>query len=170
MKKLESVHVSASANGDSVGPLDLYQLTPEEVALLEARKQPTGRWKPKKNEKCYYVNEAGLVQAYQWLSLECDEWMYSQRRLFQTPQQAQSHLAYLNALAELRDSSDYVPAWDGVTPNFFVKFNHTTNRLVGDCASFHDCGAAVYYPTAELMEQAIKEHEAAWKTYFGVQE
>jgi len=93
-----------------------------------------------------------------------------QQNVHQTTKEAQSHLAYLNALAELRDSSDYVPVWDGETQNFYVCYDTDDKMLVDTSTRCFIIGQLVWYATKEAAEQAIKEHEAAFKTYFGVQE
>lgn len=153
-----------------------YELDDELVTKLtkvvEESNKPTGRWKPKGGDKYWHITDYGEPNSLLWGDYEADEidrWLYSQRNVFRTEEEAKAHKAYLEAVAELKDSSEFVPDWGNYRQRkWFVKYDHKYDYLNIAPWIWYNYGSLVYFATEADAQKSIKEHESAWLRYFGV--
>lgn len=154
--------IELKINGNAV-KLDEAQ----EKVLLGYLKPEGGRWKPEQYNKYWTVWINGSVTDEGWADCPTDKWAYSQRNVFKTKEEAEAHKRYLEAVARLRDSSDFLPDWNDSRQEKYC-INLSNRSLMADSFFTRNCGFIVYYPTLEAAEQSIKDHKEDWLTFFGV--
>lgn len=133
-------------------------------------RETAGRWKPASDQTYFHLDEAGHVEEYRWNGDGVDRWLYATQNVFRTSEEAVAHKRYLEAVARLRDSSDFVPEWtDRNTPKYYVFYDHSDKKLCPTGWGDRDYGAIAYYPTFGAARQSIKDHKEDWLTYFQVE-
>lgn len=77
-----------------------YELTDEEVKMLQGKS--SGLWIPESYQEYFYIDGYGDVCASTWNDTQSDKFLLSQGNCFRTEEEANKHLAYLNALGRVR--------------------------------------------------------------------
>lgn len=155
--------IELKINGNAV-KLDEEQ----EKVLLGYLKPKSKRWKPEDGNRYFSVFN-GDLGGYFWAGDSIDNWCYSQRNVFKTHEEAAAHKRYLEAVARLRDSSDFVPKAedDYYVVRYSIKNHRLEETVIYGSYLYSDL---VKYKTEELAEQSIKENKEDWLLYFGVKD
>ena len=125
---------------------------------------------PKPGDICYCVDNAGNILS--WIhAAEEEKAEVAMGNCFRTRQEAEAYRQWLKAVAELRRSSDFKPDWNNAgEEKCHVYYDHSNKQLSASNKFYFQWGTIVYYRTWEEFERSIKDHKAAWLTYFGVRE
>ena len=161
-------------NNTQVTKEELQRIIKENPELLEENtellEEKNGRWKPEDGDRYWLVNTLGTVNNSFWGNDKYDQWRYLQRNVFETEEEAQEHLDYLNALAVIRDDAgDFEPDWDddeqekwyGYFSTIFKKFDvRTVNSAV--------CIGVIHFPSKKSIQHSQKVHRKEWEIVLGV--
>lgn len=125
---------------------------------------------PKPGDICYCVDNAGNILSWTHAA-EDKKAEVAMGNCLRTEQEAEAYKKWLKAVAELRCSSDFKPDWkDRGQDKYYVNYCEKYKELSTTFSNTWDNGTPVYYETKEDAKQSIKDHKAAWLTYFGVRE
>lgn len=123
---------------------------------LELEKEKPKRWRAGIGETYYLVSGDGYIGRYYESGDEDDDWHYSQRNYFQTEEEAKKYKKYLECVAKIKDSSDFLPDWRNASQKkYCIGYDHDLGKL--DFSSWYDTqtNAIVNYETKLQVQQAM---------------
>ncbi len=129
------------------------------------------RWKPEMHQVYCYVNSDGYVYGTTWTDDYFDNGRFEIGNCFQTKEEAEQVVEYLNALAIVRGdaTSKFVKSGD----NWYVYYDTNLNSLmISISCSMLDNGifGLPYFATRKDAQKSIELHKNEWLTIFGVEE
>lgn len=128
-------------------------------------------YKPSIGDTYYYVMSDGDTSSDTYDACLTDDDRILTGNCFKTVEEAEAYQKWLKAVAELRRSSDFKPDWNNAgEEKCHVYYDHSNKQLSASNKFYFQVGAIVYFRTWEEAKQSIKDHKAAWLTYFGVRE
>lgn len=140
---------------------------------LEEIKEPIDSiyWKPKQDEKIWYLDENGDTN----FTYFDEDNLYHLRRIefgntYRTSQECEKARERKLAEVRLRQTSTFEPDFKLGCGGYAIYYDHVLHQLRAHSLSTIDCGEIVRYETYEKAEKSIKENEQDWKIYFGVEE
>lgn len=123
---------------------------------LELEKEKPKRWRAGIGETYYLVSGDGYIGRYYESGDEDDDWHYSQRNYFQTEEEAKKYKKYLECVAKIKDSSDFIPDWENdKQEKHFVNYLNDSKELTTLCVCNMQGGEIVYYETKEDTYRAM---------------
>lgn len=128
-------------------------------------------WKPKQNEKIWYLDENGDTN---FTYFDKDN-PYHLRRIefgnaYCTSEECEKARSRKFAEARLRQTSTFEPDFENGKGGWIVGYDHCLKELTYDSIDCTDYGEPVRYETEEDALKSIKENERDWKIYFGIEE
>lgn len=139
---------------------------------FEEMEEPTdsAHWKPKIDEKYFYINEYGDVEREIWDNDDADNRLMAMGLVYRTEEECEEARDRRLAEVRLRQTSDFKPDFENENGGWVVCYYHGSKEL--DCIKTYSCdsGEPVRYETIKDAEKSIKENERDWKIYFGIKE
>lgn len=147
-----------------------YEELGEEIKRLESRK----RWRAEKEEKYYFVDEAGEVNGIYEDNDETDSFYYKTRNYFKTEEEAQKHADQIHTYYDLMDLAEELNNgkeidWSNCIQNkYYIYFNVSVKELKTDYINYSRYIGQIYCLDEDFLEKA-KERigEARLKGLFG---
>lgn len=140
---------------------------------FEEIKRPTDsiRWKPKHDEKIWYLDENGDTH---FTYFDKDN-PYHLRRIefgntYRTSGECEKARERKLAKVRLQRTSTFEPDFKDDKAGWAIYYNHRRQELWCDETLWYDAGEPVRYETEEEAERSIKENRDDWLTYFGIEE
>ena len=132
--------------------------------------KPT-RWKPEMDEEYYRLGSDGSVMNDEWVGLSIDSDRFDIGNCFQTEEEAEEVVEYLEALAVVR--GDATTKFVKGERNWFVFYNVTADYLDFGY-DYSDIRNGVFglplFATEEDAQRSIELHKNEWLTIFGAKE
>lgn len=133
--------------------------------------EESGRWKPKSNEKYYFIDGSGKVSVEPWLNDELDEFRYSMGECFKTEKAAEAWRGYRIAMATVsRDEGVLTPEKvnELITNEDLAYYVGRGNgeTLCGCVMSFEDSWVPVdviLFDSEEHVDRSLCKHPDEWK-------
>lgn len=123
----------------------------------------------KYGDKYWIISSGGEVISSTWLDDSDDRKRTDFGNVYTDREWAQSHLDWLEAVAEIKRSSDFVPDWESHGQSkYFVFYDHQNGKLCVEYFDYYQNQSIVHYATRLEAEQAITAHRDAYLTYFGI--
>lgn len=140
---------------------------------FEEIKRPTDsiRWKPKHDEKIWYLDENGDTH---FTYFDEDDPYHIRRVEFGNTYRTSGECeqARERRLAEIRlcRTSTFEPDFKDDKAGWAIYYNHRRQELWCGETLWYDAGEPVRYETEEEAKKSIEENQEDWLTYFGVEE
>lgn len=127
-------------------------------------------WKPKFDEKYYFLGNTGKVCVEPWLDDELDEYRYSMGECFKTEKAAEAWRGYRIARATVsRDEGVLTP--ERIRDDYLGEFVHyIVFDLDGQlktswtCLDDYATPGTIYFDTMQHAEDSLNKHPDEWKT------
>lgn len=144
------------------------------MALIEKANKPQSKaWKPKEDEKYWFVMGDGKIVWQIWFENTWDLNYWKIGNCFRTKEEAEFYREKLFVTAELQrfaDENNGELKWDGVTKYYF-SYDYDEKKLMCDCSYFCQ-NSSIYFSSYEIAQRAIETigEERIKKYYLGVTE
>lgn len=134
---------------------------------LEIEKAKPVRWRAEDSKEYWYIDAEGDAIT----STECghsfDDWRYSQRNYFKTAEEAKKYKKYLECVAKIKDSSDFIPDWEnGRQEKHFIGYLNNSKKLTKLSVGSTQGGEIVYYETPEDTDRAREQLKDEYEYVF----
>lgn len=138
---------------------------------FEEIKEPTDsiHWKPKIDEKYFYINEYGDVEYETWDDDDVDNRLMAMGLVYRTEEECEEARDRRLAEVRLQRTSDFKPDWKNEKYGYSIFYGPRSKKLFVTIRTI-DGGEIVRYATQKEAEKSIKEHKADWLKYFGIKE
>lgn len=126
----------------------------------------SGWWKPKPDEKYYFLGSIGEIGAIPWYNDKLDKYRYSVGNMFKTDGAAERYRDYLKAIATVRqDEGVLTPEKVRETLNQDgTVYTVGTNATALSVKHFYNASAgAVYFDTVYHANTSIGNHLDEWR-------
>lgn len=127
----------------------------------------SGWWKPKFNDKYYFLGGTIKVRVQGWLGDEFDEYRYSVGNVFKTKESAERYRDYLKAIATVRQDEG-VLAPDDVRKTLArdgTVYTIGINSTMLSVEHFYNTSAgAIYFDTGYNAKTSCDKHQDEWRT------
>lgn len=132
----------------------------------------SGWWKPKSDEKYYFLSNVGDIIDEPWLGGMVDESRYSVGNCFKTEEAAERYLNYLKAIATVRQDEGVMTldqvirtANEGTMVGQLIVDDRTRNLVASVCSlySAYPSVGTIYFDTREHVEASLYKHLDEWK-------
>ena len=125
----------------------------------------SGWWKPKFDEKYYFVDGSGKVDAEPWLNDELDDIRYSMGNVFKTKEAAERWRDYLKAIATVRQDEGVLTP-EQATKNGYIYYICVHNEfglVVHGANADYVSVNTVLFDTREHAQASRDKHPSEWK-------
>ena len=138
---------------------------------FEEMEEPTDsiHWKPKIDEKYFYINEYGDVEYETWDDDDVDNRLMAMGLVYRTEEECEEARDRRLAEVRLQRTSDFKPDWKNEKYGYSIFYGPRSKKLFVTIRTI-DGGEIVRYATQKDAEKSIKENERDWKIYFGIKE
>lgn len=138
-------------------------LTEEErnqlLALVKKLMEEKKVWKPKLDEKYYYIQVNGNTNDTSWDDSLTDNLMYSIGNCYHTREDAQFAVEKLKVITELKrfaeEHNDKID-WNDGHWKYYLAYDCSYKKII-ICSTISIQRADVYFSSSEIAHQAIKE-------------
>lgn len=139
---------------------------------FEEMEEPTDsiHWKPKIDEKYFYINEYGDVEYETWDDDDVDNRLMAMGLIYRTEEECEEARDRRLAEVRLSQTSDFEPDFENGKGGWVVYYDHECETLAVYDFDYYDAGEPVRYATREEAEKSIKENRADWLKYLGIKE
>lgn len=144
----------------------LYELTPEEVKLLE-KKDDT--W-PKNGDAVWLVDWDA-----DWFTQKFNndnsfhKGSLSIGNIFRTKEECQAHVEYLKAVQIIKkDAKGFVPDWSDDSQNKYFGYYSGRDKCLTPDIETDSVYSGIYFATQQDIKDSFKNNRQAWLTYLGV--
>lgn len=138
---------------------------------FEEMEEPTDsiHWKPKIDEKYFYINEYGDVEYETWDD-DVDNRLMAMGLIYRTEEECEEARDRRLAEVRLSQTSDFEPDFENCEGGWVVGYDYDDNSLIAIPVDNADYGEIVRYATEEDALKSIKENRADWLKYLGIKE
>ena len=139
---------------------------------FEEIEEPTDsiHWKPKIDEKYFYINEYGDVEYETWDDDDVDNRLMAMGLIYRTEEECEEARDRRLAEVRLSQTSDFEPDFENGNGGWVVFYSYVDKELHSMRDSCTDSGELVRYETEEEAKRSIRENERDWKIFFGIKE
>lgn len=139
---------------------------------FEEIEEPTdsSNWKPKVDERYFYVNEYGDVEYETWDDDDVDNRLMAMGLVYRTEEECEKARERRLAEVRLRKTSTFKPDFENNNGGWVVFYSYVDKELHSMRDNCTDSGELVRYETEEEAKRSIKENREDWLTYFGIKE
>lgn len=122
-----------------------------------------GRWKPKKNEKFWIVNESGQVDWFLWSGDSSDDYAYKTNNCFKTEKEAKQHLNNIETEIELRQlaeelNDDEKIDWENENQSkYYLTYDYLENTIYQQWEDTNKTAKNIYCLDEKFKDKAIEE-------------
>lgn len=120
------------------------------------------RWKPKMNEKYWYVTDAGIIDwAYWYDDDEIDNWRWLNGNVFKNEEEAEEHNKKLEIQAQFRnfvqERNDELD-WENVEQDkYHLYYSHNNQEISIGCMWMCEAQGIIYASSEKILRDAIVE-------------
>lgn len=128
-------------------------------------------WRPKHNERYWFVDAQGGVKYDIWFDLHpVDQRRYNVGNIYRTEKECTRARDRQLAEARLRRTSTFKPDFNNKNTGngYVVGYDYLNKKLFIERVLFRDYGEVVYYETKEEAKISVEENREDWLTYFGI--
>lgn len=141
----------------------LAELQKKVEEFEEEQAQVSGRWKPKKNETYFSIDQWGCIDDISWAENRLDEEMWAVGNVFRTREEAEFTVEKLKVWAELKENARPFKTDE---ENYFIILNTKINQLAYVYGKEIQC-PQLYFESEERAKEAVKAvGEARVKKYY----
>lgn len=139
---------------------------------FEEMEEPTDsiHWKPKIDEKYFYINEYGDVEYETWDDDDVDNRLMAMGLIYRTEEECEEARDRRLAEVRLSQTSDFEPDFENCEGGWVVGYDYDDNSLIAIPVDNADYGEIVRYATKEEAEKSIRENREDWMKHFGIKE
>ena len=139
---------------------------------FEEMEEPTDsiHWKPKVDERYFYVNEYGDVEYETWDDDDVDNRLMAMGLVYRTEEECEKAKERRLAKVRLEQTSNFKPDPNNGELGWIVGYSCHTKRLIVERFMYSHYGETIHFKTAEDAKKSIKENREDWLTYFGVEQ
>lgn len=145
----------------------------EILGIKEIKKSK--RWKPKNNEKYYYMSSIG-INHFSWDGDRVDNFLYLTNNCFKTKEEVEFYIEKLKVYHELKlfadENNEGIDLYTPEKIKYVIAFNVPNQKItIIPITCILDIGQ-IYFSSNELAEQAVKKvgEDRIKKYLFGVEE
>lgn len=137
---------------------------------FEEIEEPTDsiHWKPKIDDRYWFINYWGNVDCVNWANTTVDVWNLNSGNVYRTEEECEKSRDRELAEVRLRRTSTFKPNFKNGNGGWVVMYDYFERVLAIECYSFCNSGEPVRYETEEEALKSIKENREDWLTYFGI--
>ena len=161
--------------GDIVRLSSMGIFTSDSGEWLEEIKPEYQRWRAEVDETYFFVCSDMDVLPSHEDHRPVDDDRHRCGNYFQTQEEAQAHVDYLEALAVVRDDAKgFKPDWGDITQSKFCVCYWDDREHLFINEAWQNAGNGVfglpYFETREDAQRSIDKHEKEWKIIFGIKD
>ena len=125
--------------------------------LEEAEKKESGRWKPKFNDKYWYIDNILSVSVSNWDDCQVDRTRYAIYNCFASKAEAEFEVERLKVLAEMREFEESPDMeWDCRNFHYYIFYNTRTNNIgINSMTIGKDYN--IFFESEEKAEECIEK-------------
>lgn len=141
--------------------------------FFEEIKEPIDsiHWKPKQDEKIWYLDENGDTNFTYFDEDDLDHLSrFELGNTYRTSQECEKSRERRLAEVRLRRTSTFKPDFENRNGGWVIVYEYAHHKLLARSIRIEDAGEPVRYATREDAEKSIEENEQDWKIYFGIEE
>lgn len=127
-------------------------------------------WKPKNDEKVFYLNEEGDIYSFTFNDLLSHHKRLAFGFVYRTIEEAQKARERRLAEVRLQQTSNFKPNFEDANGGWTVYYSYKDKKMNSFFAGYDDAGEIVCYETKEEAEKSIEENREDWLKYFGIEE
>lgn len=122
----------------------------------EQKKEKSGKWKPKKGDKYWFINNSGYIVDSQWDNYDIDIERYLLGNYYRTKEECEFARQKLKVIAELKEFAEPEDRkWDGTEPHCLITWDFWEGGIsVKSICTYK--GNDIYFSTEEDAEKAIQ--------------
>ena len=122
----------------------------------EIKKENSGRWKPERNDKYFYISAHAEVCDDKWEEYEGDNDRYSIGNCFRTKKGAEFAVEKLKVIAELKDYEEQDAVWDERNSHYYILFDAKDRKILTCETKLWIPQGAIFFKSEENAKKAIE--------------